>query len=360
MALKGKIDDFGIADIFQLIGQQQRTGILSIQSRNKVAEIFFVNGMISKVNPLYLSPKRNPLGDCIVKAKLMSEENLQRALKKQEETLKSLEEVLLDLQLLSQEQLQTVNEHLMFETLFDILQWKEGDYEFTLKEIEHDERFGSLMSIEHVILDVLRMVDEEPDLSRRIPNYNIIFQKASPEGIPAEEVNIEEEFGTYESIVYHLVDGANTVQAIVDQSLLGRHNTTKALVTLLDAGFITKKASLERGIPQKVLPPKKFITYIVYVGLPVIVMVLLVVWKLASKPPPPEDLALSSPKAALAKVQFLKIKNALNVYFLENGRFPGSLEELIKDQLIRPEELYYPSGTTYTYSLQADGSYRLE
>ena len=43
MALQGKIDDFGIADIFQLIGQQQRSGILTMNSGNKTAEILFAN-----------------------------------------------------------------------------------------------------------------------------------------------------------------------------------------------------------------------------------------------------------------------------------------------------------------------------
>ena len=63
MALKGKIDDFGIVEIFQLISQQQRSGVLTIQSSEKKADILFSNGMISKARPFYLSPKRDPFGD---------------------------------------------------------------------------------------------------------------------------------------------------------------------------------------------------------------------------------------------------------------------------------------------------------
>ena len=39
MALKGTLKDFGIADILQLIGQQQKTGTLHLQGRDQEVHV---------------------------------------------------------------------------------------------------------------------------------------------------------------------------------------------------------------------------------------------------------------------------------------------------------------------------------
>jgi hypothetical protein len=180
MALKGRIDDFGIVEIFQLISQQQRSGVLTIQSSGKKAEVVFVNGMISKACPFYLSLKSDPFGDAAVKARLVTEEELQRALAKHNENLKNLEEVFLDMNLLSVGQIQKINNYLLVETLYDVFQWKSGDYEFSLKEIEHDKRLSSIITTEHILLDLLRMIDEEPELYQKITPFRHCLSKKSP------------------------------------------------------------------------------------------------------------------------------------------------------------------------------------
>ena len=35
VALRGNLEDFGIADVFQLIGQQRKTGVLDLKRRNE-------------------------------------------------------------------------------------------------------------------------------------------------------------------------------------------------------------------------------------------------------------------------------------------------------------------------------------
>ena len=45
MALAGTLKDFGIADILQLIAQQQKTGVLHLRSKDEV-KVGFVDGAI--------------------------------------------------------------------------------------------------------------------------------------------------------------------------------------------------------------------------------------------------------------------------------------------------------------------------
>jgi len=51
MGLKGKIEDFNISEIIQLIGQQSKTGMLTVRRSNKEVRVFFVNGNACEWNP---------------------------------------------------------------------------------------------------------------------------------------------------------------------------------------------------------------------------------------------------------------------------------------------------------------------
>ena len=46
MALEGTIKDFGLPDIFQLIGLQRKTGLLTLKHAQDQVTVFFENGMV--------------------------------------------------------------------------------------------------------------------------------------------------------------------------------------------------------------------------------------------------------------------------------------------------------------------------
>ena len=51
-ALQGNLKDFGIADVFQLIGQQRKSGTLEFSSRVKRVEILFDRGAVLFAAPV--------------------------------------------------------------------------------------------------------------------------------------------------------------------------------------------------------------------------------------------------------------------------------------------------------------------
>ena len=102
MALQGTLKDFSITEIIQLIGQQLKTGVLTIRRGKKVVEISFVDGMIVHVYSSYRG-KKDLIGEILVKAKRITEEQLDRVLRIQKGTLKYLGEILVELQLLTKD-----------------------------------------------------------------------------------------------------------------------------------------------------------------------------------------------------------------------------------------------------------------
>ena len=102
MALEGKIVDFGVADILQLISQQQKTGVLIVERSNESVEVLFWNGMI--LTAYYgMQDENEELGRKLVGTGIINEEQLNRATDIREKNFKHLGEILIDSNMLSKE-----------------------------------------------------------------------------------------------------------------------------------------------------------------------------------------------------------------------------------------------------------------
>ncbi|HEY5908837.1 MAG TPA: DUF4388 domain-containing protein, partial [Vicinamibacteria bacterium] len=72
MALEGTIKDFGLPDIFQLIGLQRKTGILTLTAEAESITVTFENGMVVMADS---SSKRleDRIGNVLVKQGKLSQ-----------------------------------------------------------------------------------------------------------------------------------------------------------------------------------------------------------------------------------------------------------------------------------------------
>jgi hypothetical protein len=93
MALKGTLKDFGIADILQLIGQQQKTGVLYLKSKDQEVQVYFRDGNIVRAESV-TRKKKDLIGNMLVRAEVITEKQLESALETQRRTLKRLGDVL--------------------------------------------------------------------------------------------------------------------------------------------------------------------------------------------------------------------------------------------------------------------------
>ena len=56
MSLQGVLSDFGAADIFQLIAQQRKTGVLEISNGDRVLDVYFRDSHILRARPTESQP----------------------------------------------------------------------------------------------------------------------------------------------------------------------------------------------------------------------------------------------------------------------------------------------------------------
>ncbi len=143
MALQGTLKDFGIGDILQLIGQQQKTGILLLKSKEQEVQVFFREGSIIKTESI-TRKKKDLIGNMLVRADIITEQQLLTALETQKRTLKRIGDVLVSTGALSSERFKKMMQLQVTETLYGLFSWKAGTYEFKQEPVEADSEIQPL------------------------------------------------------------------------------------------------------------------------------------------------------------------------------------------------------------------------
>jgi hypothetical protein len=342
--LTGSLKDFGLTDIFPLIGQQQKTGVLTLEEDTKskrVVQILFDKGLIVGTAFPSEPPDDPSLAKRLIRGGVLSEEKWKKAYNQQKEELISIENALLNTGMVVKEDLVAALRLLTFETFYDLFKWKGGLFRFETKEISYDPNFIEPIPSEHLLLDILRMVDEWPMIAERIPTFDIVLKKSDPAatlddltGTPWEKKRMVQM-----DVLYDLVDGRRTVQQIIDLSFIGEFDACKNLLVLMDAGMVepvTLGVSTEKK--KKIMPLLHLRDVTAYLLLGLLASFLayqLSITRWAEFPfTQKEHQRLLEIQATLRKIETLKTMNAREVFFLEEGRYPTNPSEMVNRELL--------------------------
>src|SRR5438093_4146501 len=122
MALEGTLEDFSLADIFQLIGIQRKTGVLTLKNSVETVTVTFHNGMVIGADT---SPKKleDRLGKVLVKTGLISFDQLKEALLHQEKTLQKIGFILVDQKYISRGELKDALQIQVTQMIYRLFRW---------------------------------------------------------------------------------------------------------------------------------------------------------------------------------------------------------------------------------------------
>ena len=382
MALQGDIKDFSVVDILQLLYQQQKSGILTISEKDNQVEVLFDRGQIVSANLKRKSEHEN-LGEMLVKANLISRKQLTNSLEVQKETLRKLGDILIEAGFISIVDLRHFLKLQTHETIFKLLSWKRGDYYFNQRLINYDKKAIEPINTEHFLMDSLRMIDELPDLSRKVYSHNLVFEKmpgadeeigiwrvqqpseaVDEHAIFAEEKNVktgEKVITVEDKKVFDLIDGTRTVKDIISIGRLGEFETVKALVSLMEKQLIDISFEVEE---QKAEKPTVSVQNTLLKGVFFGIFFVLIVFLFFTSPRIVSNFMISEGKrTAFNDTQRQAIEDnvtyPLSTFYLLNGRYPDDFEELSNSgylEDVRPgwESLfdYTPSPQGYTLTVR--------
>jgi hypothetical protein len=390
VALKGTLKDFGIAEILQLIGQQAKSGVLHLESRDDVIHIAIADGSVVRAETAGRKA-RERLGTLLVRAEIITADELAYALDAQKRSLRRLGDVLVELNLVSKPILREVTALQTTETVYRLFHWKSGTYEFEPGDVEWDQETVTPLRAESVLMEGFRQVDEWPLVRRKITSTAMTFERlraAEPEGAApgrrsgddvdaafdafggAPEPKEGAALGRNERRCLELAHPGRTVERIVDLSRLGEFETCKALFNLVNLGYLRAippanraaaavgayaqdwQARIRRGAARVVA------TVAIAVALAGIAY-----WVdrrgLALGAQGGAALHDNTAQRFLARYQIERLRGALEVYRLERGEYPDSLLQLVDAGLASGRDLRYPWSQEYYYRRGPEGRFVL-
>lgn len=228
--LKGTLDDFTLPDIFLLLSQSRKTGRLDVERSAGNGHIFFKDGDVYFAESTL---SRELVGQKLVKAKVLTDGQLMKALDEQAEAGGRVGEVLLRSGLVTAEQLESALRGQIEDAVFDLLRWDAGEFDWAPGE-SVDAEISLSVSVENLIMEGSRRLDELAIITRKIPSENSLVEMAPapPEG--AAEINIRPD----EWRVLVLVNGQRTVLEIAEAVGSDVFATMRTLYGLAAAGLV--------------------------------------------------------------------------------------------------------------------------
>ena len=248
VALHGNLKDFGIAEVFQLIGQQRKTGLLEIGGETQRVQLAFDGGAVVWASPVGKS-EFAVLGDRLVRCGLITRAKLDEMLRESESSARSLPALLIQSATVDKCDLEEIAELLSRETIFEVMRWSGGSFHFSAQPIHHDTPPEKLLGAEQILMDGLRMLDEWQTFQDRVPDGDMVFRRIGRLDVYRQQVQSEGRAHLPETDrVFQLVDGRLPVRRIVDLSRLGTFEATRILAELREAGLIEPaEVSSRRG-----------------------------------------------------------------------------------------------------------------
>jgi len=383
MALEGTLKDFSLADIFQLIGLQRKTGVLTLRANDDTVTVTFLDGKVVGADSLS-HRLENRLGHVLIRSELLTQDQLNRALEIQKETLQRLGFILVHYGIISIEALRQALQLQIMQIVFRLFRWKDGDYHFSQETtIEYDRDYVVPVTAESILMEGARMIDEWPIIEKRIRSYDMVFRKkltdqeivvvgASEEAdeidfdasvvrrrkpLASDKIRISRE----EKAIYDMVDGTMTVREVMEQSKYPEFDTAKALYELLTRDLIEEvRGSAAAAVLAQVTPLDETEVAETPVPLPLVaVLALLALLSLATffrnplnslRPlgPSQRGSSVMETRKAISIERIEQIGEAVEAYNLVNGHLPPRLQDL-SPTYIAPPVLHDPWGHAYKY-----------
>ena len=262
MALSGTLKDFALPDIFQLIGMQRKTGLLTLESDRETVSVVFEQGMVVHADST-VRRLDDLLGNVLVRQGKMRQEILEEALAKQKVSMQRLGFILTSQGYIERADLTSALSEQVQQIVFRVFRWKSGNYHFDPSaDTDYDRDNASPVSTDHILMEGIRRVDEWPIIEKRIPSLESVFRPL----VPQKQIKIVDEsvsggladaFGnvesgddnddhatsevvlnTQEAKIYKLVDGKRSITMIMEMTGLSDFDVCRTLFDFLDRNLV--------------------------------------------------------------------------------------------------------------------------
>ncbi|MGE0641424.1 MAG: DUF4388 domain-containing protein, partial [Thermoanaerobaculia bacterium] len=253
MALEGDLQVFLLPDILQVVSQQQKTGILTVQGEHDILAVSFLRGEIVAADALNQNFEEG-LGEVLASQGLVRPDDFARISEGQRASGRRLADYLVEKSVLSREQLLEALRHLTYRLLLQVLRWRQGEFKFySGDEVSYEDGFVPL-TVPEVLMRSLGDLMGEGTLSGTLPHGFVAYERVTSvqpirvigrDGPPPAEPGPEVWVSADEQLLLERIDGEQPAEAIAKATGIGEYRTLYGLFRLLQAGLVRPAAGFE-------------------------------------------------------------------------------------------------------------------
>lgn len=233
MALDGNLCDFSLEHIFQLIHTGEKTGTLHILRAQGRAEafVYFRNG---KIFGAVSDFNRVPIGERLIEAGYITKENLIQTLEIQNKDKKrrKIGQILVAEGLISPEILKKIVREQIQATVFDLLPWEEGEFQF-LPNLPAIEDIGLLVNAKKILLESNQRRGEWDRVQEQVPSVGAVFA-INNKADSYQDSNLSQEHWK----LLRFIDGKRSVTELALISKKNEFETSALLSDMADSGLL--------------------------------------------------------------------------------------------------------------------------
>jgi hypothetical protein len=236
VALEGNLKDFSLADMFRLLAKGEKTGTLHVSRDGSEARICFKDGEVIFAAS---AGHTDNLGKRLARAGILSDKQLRQALglqkiQKKEKAGRRLGQILVDEGYVEQPVLEQFILDQISDTVFEVFRWDEGQLRFDADEVCEDEDIGLAVSVDALITDAEKRLDQWGRIMEKIPSMDARFAMSPAPGERPLDIHLKPR----EWLVLCYLHGGRSVRELVEATGFNDFETAKTLYAMLASGLI--------------------------------------------------------------------------------------------------------------------------
>jgi len=230
MTIKGNLQTLELANILQLLCNDQKTGVLTLTDGVSEVKVNILEGSIIFATS---SQKKFRLGYLLRNDGIISDDQAKECFEKSQQLGEVIGKVMVTEGLINQEMLDKYSLQQVENILYDLFFWSEGEFEY--KDVTHDLKGMKIvpLNVMNLLLEASRRIDEMSVLKKQIPNENMVYQISQKiDEIGDVILNINE------WRILSFINGTRSLGQVVEASGFDEFSVYKIIYSLTSYGLL--------------------------------------------------------------------------------------------------------------------------
>lgn len=249
MALHGKLQDFSLVQLLNLINLARKTGELIIEQSEDAVSLFFKDGKLAYAQ---LSREDCSLAGILHKTNRLNASQYQ-IIKKNVNGMsdKELGLLLINANYFTQKDILLSVQSYFTEVLENLFTWVEGIFRFEANVLPPQDRITVPMSLENFIIEGTRRSRELRYLQEEIPTLDIAIKFVEHPTTQVKDLRLSRD----EWSVIHYVNPRNTLRQIAQVTGFNENKIRRIVYSLLQAGIVELVRPISAPRPPSLSTP---------------------------------------------------------------------------------------------------------